>query len=44
MVCLSKGLCAPVGSLVLGSKEFINKALKTRKMMGIKFYTFQYFK
>ncbi|MBM7558454.1 low-specificity L-threonine aldolase [Marinitoga litoralis] len=32
--CLSKGLCAPVGSVVVGSKEFINKAKKNRKIMG----------
>ncbi|MEW5814174.1 MAG: low specificity L-threonine aldolase [Spirochaetota bacterium] len=34
MFCLSKGLCAPVGSIVAGSKEFITKARKLRKMMG----------
>lgn len=34
MFCLSKGLCAPVGSMVAGSKEFINKARKGRKLMG----------
>lgn len=34
MFCISKGLCAPVGSLLCGSKEFIQKALKVRKMMG----------
>ncbi len=33
-VCLSKGLCAPVGSVVAGSKEFIEKARWYRKMMG----------
>ncbi len=33
-VCLSKGLCAPVGSLLLGSKAFIQKARKNRKVMG----------
>ncbi len=32
--CLSKGLCCPVGSLVVGSKEFIKRARKTRKMLG----------
>ncbi|KAF2956328.1 low-specificity L-threonine aldolase [Marinitoga sp. 38H-ov] len=32
--CLSKGLCAPVGSVVVGSKEFIEKAKKNRKIMG----------
>jgi threonine aldolase len=34
MFCLSKGLSAPVGSLVCGTKEFINKARKLRKMVG----------
>lgn len=34
MFCLSKGLCAPVGSIVAGSKEFIDKARKGRKLMG----------
>ncbi len=33
-VCLSKGLCAPVGSIVVGSSVFINKARKNRKLMG----------
>jgi len=33
-VCLSKGLCAPVGSLLLGSNDFIRKARKNRKLMG----------
>lgn len=32
--CLSKGLCAPVGSLLVGTKEFIKKARKYRKMLG----------
>jgi threonine aldolase len=32
--CLSKGLCAPVGSVLCGSKEFINKARRLRKMLG----------
>ncbi|MFA5523805.1 MAG: low-specificity L-threonine aldolase [Tissierellales bacterium] len=34
MFCLSKGLCAPVGSILAGSKEFINKARRYRKMLG----------
>jgi len=34
MFCLSKGLCAPIGSIVAGSKEFIKKARKNRKLMG----------
>ncbi len=33
-VCLSKGLCAPVGSLLLGTKEYISKARRIRKMLG----------
>ena len=32
--CLSKGLCAPVGSILVGSKEFIHEAHRTRKMLG----------
>jgi len=34
MFCLSKGLCAPVGSILAGSKEFIEKARKKRKLLG----------
>jgi threonine aldolase len=33
-VCLSKGLGAPVGSLLLGDKEFIHKARRVRKVFG----------
>ncbi len=33
-LCLSKGLCAPVGSLLVGSQEFINRARRTRKVLG----------
>ncbi|MCZ0757989.1 low-specificity L-threonine aldolase [Vibrio diabolicus] len=33
-ICLSKGLAAPVGSLLLGSKEYIAKARRLRKMVG----------
>jgi threonine aldolase len=32
--CLSKGLCAPVGSVLCGDKEFIRKAHRARKMLG----------
>jgi len=32
--CLSKGLSSPVGSIVCGSKEFIARALRTRKILG----------
>lgn len=34
MFCLSKGLCAPVGSILAGTKNFIDKARKKRKMLG----------
>jgi threonine aldolase len=34
MFCLSKGLCAPVGSILVGSKEFITAARRTRKVLG----------
>jgi threonine aldolase len=33
-VCLSKGLGAPVGSVLLGSRETIQKAKRIRKVMG----------
>lgn len=33
-LCLSKGLAAPVGSVILGSTEFITKAHRYRKMLG----------
>ena len=33
-VCLSKGLGAPIGSMILGSKEFISKCLRVRKLFG----------
>lgn len=32
--CLSKGLCAPVGSLLCGSREFIRSAYRIRKQLG----------
>jgi threonine aldolase len=32
--CLSKGLCAPVGSVLCGSKPFIHEALRLRKQLG----------
>jgi threonine aldolase len=34
MFCLSKGLCAPVGSMLAGREEFIEKARRKRKIMG----------
>jgi threonine aldolase len=33
-VCLSKGLGAPVGSILLGPHDFIARALSARKLMG----------
>ena len=33
-LCLSKGLGAPVGSVLCGSKSFITKARRTRKILG----------
>ena len=33
-ICLSKGLGAPVGSLLLGSESLISEALRVRKMFG----------
>jgi threonine aldolase len=33
-ICLSKGLGCPVGSLLLGDKDFIKKARRFRKVMG----------
>jgi len=33
-VCLSKGLCAPVGSLLCGSRPFIARARRWRKVLG----------
>ncbi|WP_299120776.1 GntG family PLP-dependent aldolase [uncultured Tenacibaculum sp.] len=33
-ICLSKGLGAPVGSVLVGSKEHIEKALRVRKLFG----------
>jgi threonine aldolase len=34
MFCLSKGLCAPVGSLLCGDADFIAEARRTRKVVG----------
>ncbi|SDK54898.1 L-threonine aldolase [Natronincola ferrireducens] len=34
MFCISKGLCAPIGSLLVGTKGFIQRARKYRKMLG----------
>lgn len=33
-ICLSKGLGAPVGSVLLGNQQFINKARRVRKVFG----------
>jgi len=35
MFCLSKGLGAPVGSMIVGSQQFIDKARIYRKMFGV---------
>ncbi len=32
--CLSKGLCAPVGSLVCANRDFVLKARRVRKVLG----------
>jgi threonine aldolase len=32
--CLSKGLCAPVGSVLVGTKDFIREARRARKLLG----------
>ncbi|PJF32544.1 MAG: low-specificity L-threonine aldolase [Phototrophicales bacterium] len=32
--CLSKGLCAPVGSVLVGSRAFIDEARRIRKVLG----------
>ena len=34
MFCLSKGLSAPVGSMLAGSEDFIERARRMRKMLG----------
>ena len=33
-ICLSKGLSAPVGSIIAGTEEFIHEAHRTRKKLG----------
>jgi threonine aldolase len=34
MFCISKGLCCPVGSLLIGTHEFIERSRKIRKALG----------
>jgi threonine aldolase len=34
MFCLSKGLGAPIGSLIVGRRQFIDRALAVRRMFG----------
>ncbi len=34
MFCLSKGLAAPIGSILVGSQKLIDKARKNRKILG----------
>lgn len=33
-ICLSKGLCAPIGSILVGPKDFVEPAFRKRKIMG----------
>ena len=33
-ICLSKGLGAPVGSLLIGNKDFVRQSRRVRKVMG----------
>ena len=33
-LCLSKGLGAPVGSVLVGTKRFIDRAVRIRKVLG----------
>ena len=33
-ICISKGLCAPVGAVLVGSTTFIERARRYRKMLG----------
>jgi threonine aldolase len=32
--CLSKGLCAPIGSVLTGSRDFVTRARRYRKLLG----------
>jgi threonine aldolase len=34
MFCLSKGLAAPIGSMLVGTRKFIRRARRVRKMLG----------
>ena len=34
MFCLSKGLSCPVGSIIVGSQDFVDRARKVRKILG----------
>ena len=34
MFCLSKGLCAPIGSLLVGDRDLIREAITVRKYLG----------
>jgi threonine aldolase len=34
MFCLSKSLCCPIGSILVGTNDFIEKARKIRKLLG----------
>ena len=41
--CLSKGLGAPVGSVICGSVDFIKRVRRARKMTGGMFFFFFFF-
>jgi threonine aldolase len=34
MICLSKGFCAPIGSILCGTEDFIAEARRNRKQVG----------
>jgi len=34
MFCLSKSLCCPIGSIIVGKQDFIERARKNRKLLG----------
>ena len=40
--CLSKGLGAPVGSVICGSVDFIKRVRRARKMTGGMFFFFSF--
>jgi len=40
MFCLSKNLCAPIGSMLVGNKQFITEAREKRRL--VRFYFIQF--